>query len=336
MFRVTVGRWEGWLWVSAVLIVSGIGILLSWCFWGELRGDRDSLSTTVRNVALVIGGVIAVLLAVWRSRIGERQADAAQRQAEITQNQVEIAQSQIEIARSQVQTAQQSLLHERSQKAAEMLGSSVLAVRLGGIDALQGLAEQNPEQYHVPVMKQLCSFVRHPTEVEGQPTVDSSEIELGQFYDASTAQDYAAAGTFEIEEVREDIQAAIDSIASCHTRNRQIETLYNYWIDLHGADLRGVDLSNKDLSKAPEYDEAEPFNYAMIGTMHTNLRGVKLHYANLIRTNLTQTDLSRASGLTQSILDDVYTDPGMPPRLDYAFDAETGQPLVWRGTDINS
>ena len=320
MFRVAVGQWEGWLWVGAVVIVLGIGILLSWCFWGELRGDQDSLSTTVRNVALVIGGVIAVLLAVWRSRIGERQADAAQRQAEITQDQVEIAQNQIEIAQRQAQTAQLSLLNERCQKATEMLGNSVLIVRLGGIYALQGLAEQNPEQYHVPVMKILCAFVRHPTEAEGQPTVTSSEIDLMNVY---------------VEVVRQDIQAGMDSIAWCHARSLQIETLQNYQLDLHGADLRGVNLIAQDLSGAPPKDikGVPSFDYpdsAIIGWWYTNLKGTNLRYAKLHHTNLTSVDLSSASGLTQADLDNAYADPKVPPILNFARDAETNKQLVWR------
>ena len=53
-----------------------------------------------------------MLLAVWRSIVAERQAD----------------------------TAQQSLLNERYQKGAEMLGNEVLSVRMGGIYALGRLA----------------------------------------------------------------------------------------------------------------------------------------------------------------------------------------------------
>ena len=311
-----------WLILAAAVFLACVGLTL--CFWSWLHPPAPttvSNSETLRNVGLLIGGLLAFVFAVWRAWVAERQANAARQQAET--------------ALLQAETAQQSLLNERYQRGAEMLGSDVLSERLGGIYALQGLAEQHPEQYHVPVMRQLCSFVRHPTEVEGQPPVGSSEVELGPAYDASTAQDFAAAGTLEIEVVREDIHAAMDSIASCHNRNLQIETLHNYWIDLHGADLRGVDLSNKDLSRAPEYDEAAPFDYAMIGTMHTNLRGVKLHYAILARTNLTRTDLSHATGLTQSILDDACADPRMPPRLDYAFDAETGKALVWRKAPSN-
>ena len=313
-----------------VLIVCGV---LSGLFWERLNlatevrteglepgiqtirtETAESNSTTIRNIGLVVGGIVAVMLAIWRSLVAQRQADTAQRQSE---------------------TSQEGLLNERYERGAEMLGSSVLSVRLGGIYALQGLAEQHPAQYHVLVMQQLCSFVRHPTEVAGQPPVDSIEVELGVVYDAKTAQDFAAAGGLEIEVVREDIQAAMNSIASCHTRNLQFETQHNYWIDLHGADLRGADLSNRDLSRAPEPDEAAPFDYAMIGTMHTNLRGVKLHYANLARTNLTQADLSLASGLTQQILDDAYAEARNPPRLDYAFDTETGEALVWRKTAAN-
>ena len=304
-----------WLVLAAAVFLVCVGLTI--CFWDWLRPPAPTMvsnSETLRNAGLLIGGLLAFVFAAWRASVAGRQADASQRQAKI---------------------ADRGLLNDRYQKAAEMLGSSVLAVRLGGIYALQGLAEQHPEQYHVPVMQQLCSFVRHPTEVEGQPTVVSSEVELGPVYGATTAQDFAAAGALEIEVVREDIQAAMDSIASCHTRNLEIETIHNYSIDLHGADLRGVDLSNKDLSRAPEYDEAAPFDYAMIGTMHTNLRRVKLHYAHLGRTNLTRTDLSHASGLTQSILDDAYADPKMPPRLDYAFDAETDKVLVWQKTPGN-
>ena len=44
-----------------------------------------------------------------------------------------------------------------------MLGSGVLSVRLGGIYALERLAKEHPEEYHIQIMELLCSFVRHPT-----------------------------------------------------------------------------------------------------------------------------------------------------------------------------
>ena len=45
-----------------------------------------------------------------------------------------------------------------------MLGSAVLSVRLGGIYGLARLAEDHPDQYHVPIFQLLCSFVRRPPE----------------------------------------------------------------------------------------------------------------------------------------------------------------------------
>ena len=150
---------DGFWWVAGIAAVLVIGVFLSWRFWEELGDEEESLSTTVRNVGLVIGGVVAILVAIWRSRVAERQAGAAQRQAN---------------------TTQQNLLDERYQRGAEMLGSDLLAARLGGICGLQRLAEEHPGQYHIQIMELLCAFVRYPTggerREEGQDTVEDVQI----------------------------------------------------------------------------------------------------------------------------------------------------------------
>ena len=89
----------------------------------------ESRSTTARNVGILFFGLIAIWFGIWRGVVADRQAKASQHQAE---------------------TARSGLLNERYQKGAEMLGSPVLAVRLGGIYALQHLAEDEPEQYQRP------------------------------------------------------------------------------------------------------------------------------------------------------------------------------------------
>ena len=114
---------EGFWIAVLVLVVLVVAICLSVRYWDWLSGPSG---TTVRNIGLVIASVIAILLAFWRSRVAGRQADAAQRQSE---------------------TAQGSLMNERYQKGAELLGSDVLSVRLGGIYALQRLANDYPEHY---------------------------------------------------------------------------------------------------------------------------------------------------------------------------------------------
>lgn len=69
---------DAFWWITGIAVVLATGILFSWRYWGELHGDKESLSTTVRNVGLVIGGVIAILLAIWRSMVAERQSRTAQ------------------------------------------------------------------------------------------------------------------------------------------------------------------------------------------------------------------------------------------------------------------
>ena len=59
-------------------------------------------------------------------------------------------------------TAEQSLLNERYQRGAEMLGSDVLSVRLDGIYALDRLAAEQPASYHIQIMQLFCAFARRP------------------------------------------------------------------------------------------------------------------------------------------------------------------------------
>ena len=92
---------------AAIATVAIVMVVLLIMFWEWLNGG-ESASTTIRNIALVAAGLIALLLAIWRAVVAELQAN----------------------------TAQQGLLNERYQKGAEMLGSDVLSVRLGGIYAL--------------------------------------------------------------------------------------------------------------------------------------------------------------------------------------------------------
>ena len=120
-----------WLVLSVGLFLGSV--FLSVRLWGWLHPPDSttvSNSETLRNVGLLIGGLLAFVFAGWRAWVAERQANAAQRQAETTFVQAE--------------TTHQSLLNERYQRGVEMLGSAVLAVRMGGIYALKRLAEEHP------------------------------------------------------------------------------------------------------------------------------------------------------------------------------------------------
>jgi hypothetical protein len=135
----------GWINVAGVLVLVS-GMVLVYLHWEWIvtgAAGRESGSTTARNLGLLAGGLIAIWVAIWRGVVADRQATASQEQATASLNQVEVSRL--------------SLLNERYQRGAEMLGSTALYVRLGGVYALQRLAQENPEQYHGQI-KDLLSI----------------------------------------------------------------------------------------------------------------------------------------------------------------------------------
>lgn len=276
---------EGVLWpvgISIVVVICGIA---SWQCWDKFTDHRESLSTTIRNIALVIGGGAAILLAVWRSRVAERQAA----------------------------TSQQGLLNERYQKGAEMLGSSVLAVRLGGIYELQGLAKQYPGQYHVQTMRLLCAFIRHPTK------------------DANIPEQPEDAKTFTL---REDVQVAIKVIGGRSENQLGLEAKGDYYIDLHSTDLRGGNLRGLNLSAlGRDVPITMSMNTAFSNPlMRTDLSAAKLQGADFFLTQISGVDFSRngkspASGLTTFQLWVAQWDDANSPVLKGLVDPETGRNL---------
>ena len=272
-----------WLIVVGLLIVMGVGIWSLITYWDWLRdgpSGAESGSTTVRNLSLVIGGVVAILLAVWRSRVAERQADAAQRQAD---------------------TAQQDLLNERYQTGAEMLGGDRLAVRLGGIYALQRLCQEHPEQYHVQIMQMFCAFARNPTPDADQPEVGQrrearSDRRAISWADSQIAlragrEDPYFVRNFVIESaLREDVQAIMTAIGSRSATARGLERDAGYRLDLDGADLSGASLHGSDLSGI-RFDGAD---LRIVFFLGANLSGAHLNQADLSGAMFMGADVSGA------------------------------------------
>ena len=346
--------WNGFWWITGIAVVLAIGVYLSWRFWDDLQDGPESLSTTIRNLGLVIGGVIAILLAVWRSVVGSSQAD----------------------------TAQRDLLNERYQKGAEMLGSNVLSVRLGGVYALQRLAEEHPDQYHIQTMKLLCAFARHPTRVEDEERELLDNDTEGAAYNK---EDHGG-----VRRLRPDVQAVIEAIATLNEarillereaeyvpnlsdadlRNLRLDAQNLSRVELVGADLSGARLYRTNFSHAKLYDailscaRLNGANFSNAKVDDANLSGVTAGFANFsdvyfFNVNLAQADLSsanvtgarflnanlsgakfskntlRAEGLGQGQLDRATADPSNPPILDGLIDSQTGKPLVWRGKPLD-
>ena len=228
-----------------------------------------------------------------------------------------------------------------------MLGDDVLAVRLAGIYALQRLAMDHPKRYHIQVMRLLCSFVREPLGSEGAVLTVDADIAV------------ASESPGSVHHLRQDIQAAIDAISTCHSNQLDTEGSEGFWLDLHGADLRGADLVDRDLSYAhPTNLEGVQSGTLFLDHFGTDLSSSKLHSADLLQANLSDVDFSDAElyganftlanlsgtdfsvhrgqparGLTQEQLDSAR-ESAIAPMLSGALDAETGKPLEWRRTPV--
>ena len=170
-----------------------------------------------------------------------------------------------------------------------------LGREIGGIYALARLAREYPGGYHTQIMNLLCSFVRNPPVDDG-------------------ARDPKASGT----QLREDVQATMPTI--CARSEVQVlagkKEIY-FRLDLSGADLHGISLL--EATSLGSSDRRPPISSA-------NLEGAFLHGANL-----SNADMRGCIGLTQEQIDRAIAQKGHPPKLTGTVDANTGEPLVWRG-----
>ena len=313
-------RLPGRYWfVATILGLVLIGALVAIWLWGWMRAGGDQTQPqgeTVRSLGLIGAGTIAVVFALWRSWVAEKQADTAQRQAET--------------ALDQASTARQVMQNERFQRGAEMLGHSNLSVRLGGIYALQRLAQEDLKEYYLQVIQLFCAFVRMPPRDE---TMDDHVIPIGPNH---------------ILRLRGDVQAAMAVFGSRIKANLELESGARFLVDLVGADLRYADLKEMNLSYLwlwhADLSHVDFFgaDLSFVNFYGSNLSLARFwetdfSHVNLINANLSGTsfasgnpNLASATGLTQDMLDLCYADPGHDPILDGMVDPKSGDDLVWK------
>ena len=320
-------RWD-WIvrnkFVTCVIVwLLVFGVVVVCRHWGWIV--TESGSTIIRNLGLVVGGLIAIGFGVWRGVVADRQAKASQDQAK---------------------TSQRSLLNERYQRGAEMLGRPVLAVRLGGIYALRHLAEDAPKLYHVQIMRLLCAFVRNPPvdkdrDDNARPTGTERKPNIKGY------------------QVREDVQEAMTAIGTRSDTDVELEKkadppflpdlsdAYLPFVWLHKANLTGADLTharfypenltvqeqpkNAELLMADAYLQGANLSNAFLTGADLTCADLSANLSNtvLVGANLTDAFLSKAKGLTQDQLGQACADPDNPPNLGSLCDAETGAPLEW-------
>ena len=165
-------------------------------------------------------------------------------------------------AHRQAQVAEARLVTERFSKAVEQLGHASLAVRLGGIYALEQIARASPAAYHWPIMETLTAFVR-----QGEPAATDHEGKESENPESQESKPPRIAA---------DISAAMAVLARRNSDNDPD----GRFLDLSGANLADLSLAN-----------VEPRNLANARLIaaklqSSNLRGGVLLDANLLRADL--------------------------------------------------
>ena len=154
-----------------------------------------------------------------------------------------------------------------------MLGDSSLPVRLGGIVALERLAEDHPAKFRHEAFKLLLGFVRTPPALQqAQPNVWDGWLQLRR------------------PATRQDVQAAVEVIARLERLPCIGDDRLQFLIDLTGAQLCGVDLRGLRLSRAT----LESANLMFANLEYMDLTGAQLQWANCRQARFNHADLSDA------------------------------------------
>ncbi len=170
----------------SVLLGLVAAVLLGWLVLGWLFGEADQAAQpdtraqlridAIRTGLAVVagtGGGVALLLAARRQWLSERaqrhreQMSAAEQthRERVQEHDETVAKTEHELRERQAGTAEHDATERRVTelytKAVELLGSDSAAVRLGGLYALERLAEGNAKQ-RTTIVAVVCAYLRMP------------------------------------------------------------------------------------------------------------------------------------------------------------------------------
>ena len=286
--------------VGLLLALAVIAFVFLCYYLADMDVVSASHGETMRNWALTLGVPIGIGLAVWRSRVAGRQADIAER----------------------------SLLHDRYQRGADMLGNDTLATRIGGIYALERLAREHAYEYHIQIMDLLCAFIRMPYQETGR---DTQEEHSDEENNPRCRQDVEAAAIVIVR--RSEYQIKVEE----KHRQASNESNNRWGLNLEGANLAHASLGASNLSYANLRHANLVFAHLMDADLsYANLQQADLFGAFLFDSNLSGALMGGVKGVTQSTLDGAVAKAGEDPDLEsgvglVAVCIKTGKPLVWRG-----
>lgn len=205
----------------------------------------------------------------------------------------------IKASEEQVRISEEGHITERFTRAVEQLGNRYMAIRLGGIYALERIARDSPKD-HWTVMEVLTAYIRENRPVREGGAADS---------------DNGGAPS----KLPTDIQTILSVIG----RREQGRESEDQRLDLSNCDLAGADLTNAQFEGA--YFIRTRFEDASLVLAHlegasfwgANLDGAVLDGARVEGTDFFDMNLDRVIGLKQAQLDSAHVDKTnkLPPGL---------------------
>ena len=279
-------------WIAAWTVVLVIATAAVWVACPAWLTGWESASTTLRNLGLMLAAAIGLPLAIWRSIVAERQADATRRQSD---------------------TAVQMLLNDRFQKGAEMLGNADFgSVRIGGIHALARLAREYPDSFHLPVMQLFSAFVVDRTREEAEERVESPEDSQTPEDEEQREPDVGDAEEDEDETGQDDApwfeSAPAEHYGPFFVADRRVGPVPELAKDIEAVMSQIAQRSEAQI--ALESEEAFRMNLA-----DACLPGLIFHSANFSNFDFTMADLRRVRGWQACLATPFYRAQICRPRI---------------------
>ena len=273
------------IWAPIAVVASVIAALAFWWWWPKWQVNRLALEIRDpktradvednfrKTVGQLLGGA-AVLYGAWLAflQFSQQQQTA---QSQITQQQ---------------QAAHDLLISNQVSKGFEQLASDKMAIRLGGIYALEGVmnTSERPEQYRGPVLEALCGFVREYTvgkAVSEKPAIDiQAALTVIGRRKGPELPDLAKVNIPGANMSRANLRGA--DLNTADLNSAYLSGAYLSFANLIGAQLTGANLTGADLSRV---------DLTGADLTGANLGLADLNGAYLSRANLTGANLSRAN-----------------------------------------
>ncbi|PTW49808.1 pentapeptide repeat-containing protein [Rhodovulum kholense] len=252
--------------VLALILIAGtlIAFVIALIGLGDFAAPERH-SEAIRNVGLVLAGLIGVPFLVWRSIVAQKQVDVAE-QGLITDR----LNKAVEGLGAE-KTVKRRLTHPDGSTETEETTEPNIEVRIGAIYALERISRDS-DRDHVNVMEILCAYIRQnaPASSARNPEDDGiapvedlpqgatpHEIAIHlKIVDERTQKlkDWAA----KIPQLRNDVRTALevigrrdkDRIALERSPETYSSAQTSYILDLRETNLQRANLENLDFSKA--------------------------------------------------------------------------------------